>query len=154
MHLDLIHGVLRHLAHVPPVDDASPFRQLLVERNVFGNGQVGKERKVLINDLDAFADRVDRAQVCVLLAIDLHRPAVALVDAGNNLDQRRFAAAVLADETVNLAPFQRQADILQRTHTGKCFMNSGETDDFIGHEWIPGNATVLRKKHRGKVEVL
>ncbi len=70
-------------------------------------------------------------------AVDHDRAGIALIDAGDDLDQRRFAAPVFADQAVDFASFDRQIDFAERLHPGKGFVNAGETDNFIGHGW-PG----------------
>ena len=104
--------MLRDLA---PVHHALAFRQLLVQGDVFGYGEVGKKRKVLINDLDPFADGIDRAELLVLLAVNGDRACIPRIDPGDDLDQGRFPAAVLADEAVDLARFDGQIDVLERS---------------------------------------
>ena len=49
------------------------------------------------------------------VAVDLGGPAVVgLVEAGEDLDQRRLAGAVLADERADLAGLDREADVVER----------------------------------------
>jgi hypothetical protein len=45
VHLKLTDGILSHPTHMSPVDKLPPGRQLLVEGNVLGDGQVGKKRE-------------------------------------------------------------------------------------------------------------
>ena len=69
------------LADLAPVHQAPTFGQLLVQGDVFGHREIGKEGKVLIDDLDALADGIDRVEVLVLLAVDGDRARIARIDA-------------------------------------------------------------------------
>ena len=54
-----------------------------------------------------------------LAAVDPDRARVRPVDAGDDLDQRRLAGAVLAQKRMHLAGMDVEADIVQRPHAGK-----------------------------------
>ena len=60
-------------------------------------------------------------------AVDLERPGVRPVGAGDDLDERRFAGAVLADEGVDLAGGQVERDALKRLHAAEGFGDVGQT---------------------------
>ena len=134
---DLRQRILGDAAHLAPVDHALALGQLLVQGDVFGHREVGEEGKVLVNDLDALTDGVDRMEVLVVLAVDGDRARIARIDAGDDLDQRGFAAAVFADQAVDLARLDAQIDVLQRVHAGKGFVDTGETQKFVGHRPSP-----------------
>src|SRR5262249_42514179 len=84
--------------------------RLDAEHGVLDHAQRPGARAVLLDDPDARGTRrpaipardVDR------LAGDLERPAVAAHHAGDDLDQRRLAGAVLADQLVPRAAPHRQ----------------------------------------------
>src|ERR1044072_4855210 len=57
---------------------------------------------------------LDRAGVAHVTALDLVRALIALDRAGEDLDQRALAGAVLAGEAVHLAGAQLQRDVLER----------------------------------------
>ena len=54
-----------------------------------------------------------------LAAADADGAGILPVDPSEDLDQRRFAGAVLAHQRMNLARLERQVDVLQREHAGK-----------------------------------
>ena len=78
--------------------------EVLVDRDVLGDRQVGEEGQVLVDDLDAERLGARGREVLGGLAVELDPAArLGLVDAGHELDQGGLAAAVLADEAVHLA---------------------------------------------------
>ena len=54
-----------------------------------------------------------------LLAAPLDRALVGLVDAGQHLDQRGLAGAVLAEQAVHLAGAHLQVHPVERAHAGE-----------------------------------
>ena len=58
---------------LPPVDHALALGQLLVQGDVFGHREVGEKGKVLINDLNALTDGINRMETLVVLAVDGNR---------------------------------------------------------------------------------
>ena len=48
-----------------------------------------------------------------------HAPIIGALGAGENLQQRRFAGAVLAQQRVRLSGFHGKLDVLQCKHAGK-----------------------------------
>jgi len=88
------------------------------EEQILGHRHIVDERQFLIDDGDACIDgRVRAARK--RHAVDLDRAFVRLVCAGQGLDQRRFARAVLADNRHHVPCVQREAHAAQRLHTGK-----------------------------------
>ena len=82
--------------HPPIVDQAESIERLAAEEDVFGDAQVGNEIELLKDDRDAgllgFARiaKVDRP------AVQQNFARVGRKHAGQNVHQRRFAGAVLA----------------------------------------------------------
>ena len=54
-----------------------------------------------------------------LLAVEQHPPAVGPVEAGDDLDQRRLAGAVLAHQRMDLAGPEVERDLVERLDAGK-----------------------------------
>ena len=61
-------------------------------------------------------------------AVERDLAGVRLVDAGQDLDQRRLAGAVLADQRGDLAGIEREADIVQRAHAGEALRDAGKRE--------------------------
>ena len=56
-------------------------------------------------------------------------PSSGVIDAGEDLDQRRLAGAVLADQRRHFARPQRETDIVQRAHAGKALGDARHRQD-------------------------
>ena len=65
---------------------------------------------------DGIGQRVTGRAQPHLAALDLHRAIEFVMNAGDDLHQRRLAGPILADQPVNFAGLEREADIFQRQH--------------------------------------
>ena len=79
----------------------------------------GKQQQLLEDRGDAAALGVVRVREAHDLAVQADGAGVGLVDAGDDLDQRRLAGAVLAEQRMHLAGADVEADPVQRAHAGK-----------------------------------
>jgi hypothetical protein len=70
---------------------------------------------------------VDDVEVCR----DLDRAGVGLVDAGQNLDERRLARTVAADECVDFPPADLEVDAIERLRPRKCLRQPGDPKDYF-----------------------
>ena len=95
-----------------PVDHGAA--ALVADEDVLGDIEVGEEHRLLVDRRDAVALRLRRVADGDVLPGQQDLAAVRLVDAGHDLDQRRLAGAVLAEEGVDLAGIERQRHVLQR----------------------------------------
>ena len=73
------------------------------ELKIFQHGQIGRQRRVLIDHRDADLAHPPRIRRLDVLAVVMDGAGVGLQHAGGDADQRRFAGAVLADDGVDLA---------------------------------------------------
>ncbi len=111
---------LLHLAlHRTGVDAAAAAQRLAADEDVLGDRQVGEQRWLLVDDRDPALGGVARAVEEDVLAVDRQRSAVGLMDAAEDLDQRRLPGAVLADERMGLAGVELQGHVLQGVHAGE-----------------------------------
>ena len=76
-----------------------------------------------MDDADAGGDRLARAVEADRRAVEPQLALVRTIDAGDDLDQRRFAGAVLAEQRVDRAAAHRQRYVLQRQHAGEGFLD-------------------------------
>ena len=88
-----------HRAVVDPAEAAG----LTAQQNVLGHSQIGAEVDLLVDGADAGVLRLPRAAEPLLDAVDRDAARVDVVDAGERLDQRRLAGAVLPHQRVDLA---------------------------------------------------
>ena len=97
-----------------------PGRQAL-EHDVLADREARHEVPLLVHGADAGGDRVARRGEADLAAVDGHPPLVGLVDAGDDLDQRRLAGAVLAHQRMDLAGPKVERDAVERLDAGEGF---------------------------------
>jgi hypothetical protein len=62
-------------------------------------------------------------------AVDAHLPRVGRQQAGQDVEQRTFPGAVLADQGVDAAGRQRQVDPRQRDDAGEALADADQLDD-------------------------
>src|SRR5436309_14389854 len=88
-----------------PIDDAeAPW--FPTKKNVFGNAQLFYQRKFLVNDCDSGILRIPNAGEPAFGTVknDFTTVLGMWVNAGEDLNECRFAGAVFTDESMNL-PF-------------------------------------------------
>ena len=107
---------LPHRAVVEEAQRADAVRDLAVQEHVVVDGQARHEREVLEDGVDAERASVRHRLELHLLAVDEHPAGIGLVEAGQDLDQRRLARAVVADQAEHLAGAEVERDVLERCH--------------------------------------
>ena len=100
------------LVHPAPADDRAAI--LVAHEDVLRHVEIGEDRRLLVDGGDPGPLRLARALEGRLLAVDADDAGVRRVDAGHDLDQRRLAGAVLAQQRVRLARVERQRDVVER----------------------------------------
>ena len=90
-------------AHRAPVHRREAAAGRVAHEDVLGDGQVREEARLLVDDGDAQRSGVGGPVQLRRRPVEEDRAGVGLVDAGQDLDQRALAGAVLADERVDLA---------------------------------------------------
>ena len=83
---------------------------------------------LLEHHADSFSVGVGGAFDAGLLAGDEDLPGVGLIDAAQNLHQRGFAGAVLADEAHDLSGPDLDRDVLERVDAGEALVDSDHRD--------------------------
>ena len=68
----------------------------------------------------------------VSLSGDEDLPDVGLIDAAQNLHQRGFAGAVLADQANDLSGSDLDRDVLERVNAGKALVDPDHRDGRVG----------------------
>ncbi len=102
--------------HFAPVDQPTPFREIVSEEDVLRRGQVGADGDLLVDDADAGGTGGERVGERDLASLEADRALVGRKDSAADADQRRLPRAVLADEGVNLAAGHGEAHPLQGAH--------------------------------------
>src|ERR1700722_2875705 len=109
------------------VGDLAPDEEIAPQRLLVG------QRTILIDRLDR--ELVRHAYRIVgeteLAVADENATRRGRQHAGHNLDQRRLAGAVVADQTHDLVAANRKIDVLQRPNRTKEFLHAFEADDVL-----------------------
>ena len=84
------------------------------EEQVFGDGHRGSHRQVLIHRFDALPSGIDRRVKLDRLSVQKHLAFVGNERAGQRLDERGLARAVVADDGEDLAGQQLEVGAIQR----------------------------------------
>ncbi len=86
-----------------------------------------------MHDADAVRERVARPRERDRLAVEAQLTAVRAEGAREDLEQRRLAGAVLADERVRLARRDVEADAAERAHGAERLAEVAEGDGGDAH---------------------
>ena len=111
-------------------------RDLAAEEQVGGGVEVGGEREVLVDGLDAERAGLERRG-------DRHRPAleedlagVGRLDARQALHERALAGAVVADERDDLARVDGEVRAAQRAHAAEPLDDAAGLEQGLGHQAV------------------
>jgi hypothetical protein len=73
-----------------------------------------------------------RREIGYLSALISERTGIGRIGAGDDIDQRRFAGAVFAEQDVNFAAPYVEVDAVKRDDAGKPLRNIGEFEKEVG----------------------
>lgn len=140
---------LQHLGrlapHRPPVEEGRAREtQLAAEEKGLADREGGNEKAVLVDEVNAEFFRKMRRQPVIGPAVDLKPALIRPVKAGDELDQRRLACAVLPDETVDRTTHDGQRRTRQGRRPAKVLDDVFETDDRLA---IPCRTNHDRNPH-------
>ena len=121
--LQFIHQLPRAAVERTAVDDAVA-RRFAGGEDVFGDGEVVAQAKLLKDDGDAARRRLARACRRIGRAVERHAAAGWLMHPGENFDQRRFARAVLAEQGMYLPGAHGEIDVAQGGDAGENFADA------------------------------
>ena len=116
MSLEVVPRPAPHGAVVEELQRPDAVRQLAVQEHVVVDGHARHEGEVLEDGVDPERASVRHGLELHLLAEDEDLAGVGLVKAGQDLDQRRLAGAVVADQPEHLARSEVERDVLERCH--------------------------------------
>src|SRR5207249_1783446 len=112
-------------------------RPLAPERDVVRDREVREQRELLVDDADPELARAPRASHLDPLALELDLPLARLVVAGEDLQQRRLAGAVLAQQPVDLAALDGEVDAVQGQRAREALRDAGHAEDGHGKDRGP-----------------
>ena len=104
------------LRHQGGVEEAAAPGHLVAEHHVLGDGEHRDQLEVLVHHPDAACDRVPGARHLDRLTTQQDLSGVGLVQPEHGVDERALAGTVLAEQAMDLARVQRQADVLVGDH--------------------------------------
>ncbi len=116
-----------HVVHQPVA-----LRQVF-EQQVLRHRQVREQVQLLVHDADAGAVRIRRRARTVRPAVERDVSLVGDVDAGEQIDQRRLARAVLAEQHVRLAARDVERHVLQRHDPGEMLTDASQLEKRADH---------------------
>src|SRR6516165_10359162 len=101
---------------------------LAANKDILRNREVGENSRVLVNNGDPLMPRVGGAQERRFHSIFQDLPAVRLMDASKDLDQRALASPVLASKRMHPSCALAQIDIAQNLDRPEAFGNRAKLD--------------------------
>jgi hypothetical protein len=107
----------------------SPARRRIVQIEVLRDREGRHEIAFLMYDADPGSDRLLGIGERARLAANLDRTAIGAMHSGQDLDERGFARAVLADEGVDAACGNRQPSVTQSGRRAERLPNLASLDD-------------------------
>jgi hypothetical protein len=106
-------------------------REAAAEEHVLGDAQPGDEGDVLVDEVQAEGIGLGLVAERHLGAVDEDRARVALLCAGEDLDERRLARTVLADEPVHLPRLDGERRVVEGAHARELLAQAGDLDDVM-----------------------
>ena len=104
------------------------------EHDVLQDGHAGDEGQLLVDEVHPEIGRLVRRLDRHRPAVDLDDAGIAVDEAGEDLDQRRLAGAVGADQPVHLARQDVERDALQRLRAAEALGDVPGRDE-AGERW-------------------
>ena len=126
---DLVERLLRLAVHARPVDEAQArhaAHRLAADEDVLGRGQLVEHHRFLVHRDDAGLACLPRAVEAAELAAHAQLALGRRMHAGQDLDQRRLARAVLADERHHFAGHQVEVDAAQRVGRAEALVQAAQ----------------------------
>jgi hypothetical protein len=108
--------------HPPAVDAAKALQRLRPDEDVLRHAQIGEQRRLLEDDRDAGPLRLLGVVEDRFLSVDDETSGIGPVNTRQNLDERRFAGAVLTDEAVHLTGEERDVPVLERMNGAEALL--------------------------------
>jgi len=117
---DFLQQLRRAPVHLPEVHQAAALGKTL-EQQVLRDGQLRQHAQFLVHHAYADAISVERRVRPIRLAVKNDFALVRRIDAGEQVDQRRLARAVLAQQDMRVAALDLERDVAQRDDAGEPF---------------------------------
>ena len=152
LHLELIEQGLGRAPRGTPVDRAEATGRGVADEDVLGDRQVREEPRLLVDDCDPQRASVRRAGDLHRFTVEPDRPAVGLMDAGEDLDQRALAGAVLADQRVDFTGKEVERDVVERLRRREPLGDPAQLGPWRGGHGRGGDCGLRRRQAVGPGE--
>ena len=96
------------------------------QHDVLGDGEDGDEHEVLVDHADAGRHRVAGAVELLHRAVEKDLPLIGLVQAVQDVHERRLARPVLTEEAVDLSRLDHEVDVVVRDEGAEPFGDSAK----------------------------
>ncbi len=133
--------------HLRPVDD--PTAVTMADEDVLGDGEVGENHRLLVHRGDPEGLRFEGARHAHHAAVDKDLSGVGLLDAGHDLDERRFPRAVLPEKRVDLAGVKCQGNVVERLDRAEALRDAPDLED-RRRGWCVGHRCSLDPARSGR----
>ena len=120
--------IARARARIARTIEKSAGGQFAAEKQVLFDGQFRHQAEFLEYRTDADDAGAVRGEMDDLLPLILECAGIGRIGAGDDVDQRRLAGAVFAEQDVNLAAPKIEVDAVQRDDAGKPLRDVGEIE--------------------------
>ena len=124
-----LQGGLGFLFHGFLIHEAEPAGQLAPEEEIGDRVEVIRQRERLVDRFDAERSRIPRRADFDRLAGEANLAAVGRIDAGEDLDQRGFPGAVVAEQSEHFAFAKIEAHIVDGAHAAKSLHDVAKFDE-------------------------
>ncbi len=108
-----------------PVDKQATF-DFLTEKQRFADRETARQQPFLMDEMHTGCFDLARRVALETLAIDAQAASVGAVNAGQHLDQRRFARAVFANQPMNRSRGHLQVDPVKRLGCAETFADAAQ----------------------------
>ncbi len=140
----------RRLAvHFLMIDEAETGERFASDPDVLGHRHRRHQVQFLVDHGDAVFQRVERRLQLDLDTLELHAATVGMINAGEDLHQRRLARAVFAHQRVHAAPLQPERHVIERDDTREFLAHALGGQKIFG---IGDCAALAHCGHRGRAD--
>ena len=145
---DLVGDGARLFGHAPPADEQLR-AGFAANEHVLGDRHVGSEGELLVDRDDAGALGVVGRRKSDRLPEQLDFAGIGALRAGQNLQQRRLAGAILAEKRVDLRRSHFEMNVFERKHAGKALADACHLEDWTVRLCRSGRKRRRRDGHSG-----
>ena len=125
---ELLGDLANTLPRCGPVEEHLRLCRLVGEDDVLGHGHHRDQHEMLVDHSDPVLDRVARRREGDPLSLDQDLALVGVVQAVEDVHQRRLSGAVLAEQRVHLSLAQVEVDVVVCKYPGKALRDSPELE--------------------------